>query len=46
MSKDDKLQIMRELKESGFFLIKGSVKRLSREWGVSLPTIYKYLEEI
>lgn len=46
MSKDDKLQVMRELKESGFFLIKGSVKRLSREWGVSLPTIYKYLEEI
>jgi predicted transcriptional regulator YheO len=46
MSKEDKLQVMRELKKSGFFLIKGSVKRLSGEWGVSLPTIYKYIEEI
>jgi len=46
MSKEDKLQMMRDLKKSGFFLIKGSVKRLSGEWGVSLPTIYKYLEEI
>ena len=46
MSKEDKLQVMRDLKKSGFFLIKGSVKRLSEEWGVSLPTIYKYLEEI
>ena len=46
MSKEDKLQVMRDLKKSGFFLIKGFVKRLSGEWGVSLPTIYKYLEEI
>lgn len=46
MSKEDKLQVMRDLKKRGFFLIKGSVKRLSGEWGVSLPTIYKYLEEI
>jgi predicted transcriptional regulator YheO len=46
MSKEDKLQVMRDLKKSGFFLIKGSVKRLSGEWGASLPTIYKYLEEI
>jgi predicted transcriptional regulator YheO len=46
MSKEDKLQVMRNLKKSGFYLIKGSIKRLSREWGVSMPTIYKYLEEI
>lgn len=46
MSKEDKLQVMRNLKKRGFSLIKGSVKRLSGEWGVSLPTIYKYLEEI
>lgn len=46
MSKDDKLQVMRELKKSGYFLIKGSVKQLSKQWGVSLPTIYKYLEEV
>jgi predicted transcriptional regulator YheO len=46
MSKEEKLQIMRNLKKNGFFLIKGSVKRLSGEWGVSIPTIYKYLEEL
>jgi predicted transcriptional regulator YheO len=46
MSKEDKLQVMRDLKKSGYFLIKGSVKRLSGEWGGSIPTIYKYLEEI
>jgi predicted transcriptional regulator YheO len=46
MSKEDKLQVMRDLKKNGFYLIKGSVKRLSGEWGVSSPTIYKYLEEI
>lgn len=46
MSKEEKLIVMRDLKKSGFFLIKGSVKKLSKDWGVSLPTIYKYLEEI
>lgn len=45
MSKEDKLQIVRDLKENGFFLIKGSGKRLCKELNVSLPTIYKYLEE-
>jgi predicted transcriptional regulator YheO len=46
MSKEDKLQVMRNLKKSGFYQIRGSIRRLSREWGVSLPTIYKYMEEI
>jgi len=46
MSKEDEFQGMRDLKKSGFYMIKGSIKRLSGEWGVSLPTIYKYLEEI
>jgi len=46
MSRGDKLQVMRDLKKEGFFLIKGSVKKLSGELGVSIPTTYKYLEEI
>lgn len=46
MGKEDKLQIIRDLKERGLFLIKGSAKRVSQELNVSLPTIYKYLEEI
>ncbi|HOG17928.1 MAG: YheO-like PAS domain protein [Syntrophaceae bacterium PtaU1.Bin231] len=46
LSKADKLQMMRDLKKEGFFLIKGSVKKLSGELGISVPTTYKYLEEI
>lgn len=44
MNKDDKLCVVRELKDKGLFLIKGAAKRVSRELKVSLPTIYKYLE--
>jgi predicted transcriptional regulator YheO len=46
MGKREKLRIISELKEKGIFLIKGSAKRISKELSVSLPTIYKYLEEI
>jgi predicted transcriptional regulator YheO len=46
MDKEDKLRIIRDLKEKGFFLIKGGAKRVSSELNVSMPTIYKYLEEI
>lgn len=46
MDKEDKLNIIRDLKQRGFFLIKGSSRRASKVINVSLPTIYKYLEEI
>jgi predicted transcriptional regulator YheO len=46
MRKEDKLAILRDLKGSGLFLIKGTAQRVSKELNVSLPTIYKYLEEI
>lgn len=46
MDKQDKLQIIEDLKEKGIFLIKGSTKKVSNGLNVSLPTIYKYLEEI
>ncbi len=46
MEKKDKLWIIRELRENGVFLIKGSAKKVSKELNVSLATIYKYLEEI
>jgi predicted transcriptional regulator YheO len=46
MSKEDKLNIIRDVKGRGLFLIKGTAKRASQELNVSLPTIYKYLEEI
>jgi predicted transcriptional regulator YheO len=44
MTREEKIQIVRDLKEKGFFLIKGSLKKLSQAIGVSSPTIYKYLE--
>jgi predicted transcriptional regulator YheO len=46
MGKQDKLNIIKDLKERGIFLIKGSSKKISKELNVSLATIYKYLEEI
>lgn len=46
LQKEDKLNILRDLKDSGLFRIKGSAQRVSRELHVSLPTVYKYLEEI
>lgn len=46
MRKKDKLQAIRDLKEKGLFLIKGSARRVSEELNVSLATTYKYLEEI
>ena len=46
MDKQDKLLIIKILKEKGLFLIKGAAKRVSNELNVSLSTIYKYLEEI
>lgn len=46
MGKQEKLRLISELKKNGIFLIRGAARRVSRELGVSLPTIYKYLEEI
>ena len=46
MEKEDKLRVIRDLRERGLFLIKGAAKRVSKELNVSLPTIYKYLEQI
>ena len=46
MTKGNKLEIIGTLKQKGLFLIKGSAKRISKELNVSLPTVYKYMEEI
>ena len=46
MSKGDKLQVIRDLKEKGLFSIKGSAKKVSKELNIALPTIYKYFEEV
>jgi predicted transcriptional regulator YheO len=46
MAKEDKLEIIRDLKKRGLFAIKGAAKKIAKELNVSLPTIYKYMEEI
>ena len=46
MKKKEKLKVIKNLKENGFFHIKGAAKRASLGLNVSLATIYKYLEEI
>jgi predicted transcriptional regulator YheO len=46
MRKEDKLQIIRTLKENGLFFVKGAAKMVSNDLNVSLASVYKYLEEI
>ena len=46
MSKEDKIQLVKSLKENGLFIIKGSAKRVSRELNISIPTFYKYLGKV
>ena len=46
MRKEDNLRVIRDLKERGLFLIKGSARRISQELNVPLATLYKCPEEI
>ena len=46
MEKADKIEIVRELEDQGFFLIKGAIKFIARKLHVSKFTIYNYLEQI
>ena len=46
MEKGDKIEIVRQLEEQGFFLIKGATKLIARRLNVSKFTIYNYLDQI
>ena len=46
MGREDKIEIVRQLEEQGFFLIKGAVKLIAGKLRVSKFTIYNYLEQI
>lgn len=46
LSKDEKIIIVRELDNQGFFQIKGAIKILASKLKVSKFTIYNYLDEI
>jgi len=46
MDKRDKIEIIRELEDQGFFLIKGAIKLIASKLRVSKFTVYNYLEQI
>ena len=46
LSKSEKQDIVRELRDKGFFLLKGAVERLADEMGNTKYTIYSYVRDI
>lgn len=46
LSKDEKIDVIRELMERGLFSVKGGVQRAARELGNSKFTIYAYMREV
>ena len=46
LSKPEKKQVIAELRDKGFFLLKGSVDRLATEMGNTKFTIYSYIRDI
>jgi len=46
MGREDKIEVVRQLEEQGFFLIKGAIKLIAGKLKVSKFTIYNYLEQI
>jgi len=46
MGRRDKVDIVRQLDEKGFFLAKGAIKLIAAKLNVSKYTIYNYLEQV
>jgi predicted transcriptional regulator YheO len=46
MGRKEKIEIVKQLDEGGYFLIKGAIKLLALKLNVSKYTIYNYLEQI
>lgn len=46
MTKNDRLEIVKQLEEQGFFLIKGAIKLLASRLNLSKFTVYNYLDDI
>lgn len=45
-SKEERFRVVSQLEERGAFLVRGAVKRVAKELGVSRFTIYSYLDKI
>ena len=46
MGREDKIEIVRQLEDQGFFLIKGAIKLIAGRLNISKFTVYNYLEQI
>jgi predicted transcriptional regulator YheO len=46
MGKSDKIEVIRQLEDQGFFLIKGAIKFIANKLMVSKFTIYNYLDQV
>ena len=46
LRKAEKVDIVRQLREMGTFMVKGTVTEVGKILGVSDPTIYRYLAAI
>jgi predicted transcriptional regulator YheO len=45
LTKEEKQDIINKLSEKGVFFAKGAIRFVAKSLGVSVPTIYRYLEE-
>lgn len=45
MSMDEKIDVVRQLNESGIMTIKGAVAEVARQLSISVPTVYRYMNK-
>lgn len=46
MSRMERIEVLRKIYNEGVFLMKGAVRVVAEEMGVSVPTLYKYLQAV
>jgi len=46
LTKEERIELVRELEEKGVFLVKGTVETLAERMNMSKYTIYNYIEEV
>lgn len=46
LSKEERINLIRELEEKGIFLVKGTVEKIAERLNMSKYTIYNYIEEV
>ena len=46
MQREERLEVVSDLEDAGFFLLKGGIAAAAERLGVSEPTIYRYLVQV